>query len=510
MIIHDFILLSQFLGYLMLIRADSRLNLNSVYFSSFIMKVVLINLSQSEKYDNWEETSGVWPPLGLMYIASTLEKAGHEVTLIDANAMRLNKQEITHRIVRIKPELVGISAMTPLVYDAYALSEMIKKEIDVKILLGGAHPTSMPDETIKNEFVDFIALGESEEIIVNLVKAIEAKKSFKDINGIYWKDETGKITKNKRCAYIEDLDNLPFPAWNLVKMKKYKTRSYADNGKPWFSILSSRGCPSLCNFCNAWMMMGRKPRARSPENVVEELRELKKRYGVGNFCFVDSTLTIDKERVHKICDLMIAEKLDMNWQCETRVTVVDEPLLRKMYQAGCRYIDFGIESGDPQILKNIKKGITPAQALKAVRLAQKVGLHVLCSFIIGHSGETRETAMRTINFAKKLNPEMAFFFSLTPFPGTEVWDEFANRNNIISYDWSQYSIGYGGNPPVVETDSLSKEDIAELVSLAHRKYYFRIGYFLRNIRFITNFRMMRRMFGSFLQVVKISFLKKKH
>lgn len=470
------------------------------------MKVVLIHPSAEELYGKWEDSVGVWPPLGIAYIASFLEKHGHKVKIIDSNAEHKNIPVIVKEAEEFKPDVVGITSVTVLIIPSFRLAKAIKDVMNVPIVFGGPHPSNVSLDTIRNESVDFIVRGEGERTMLELIKCIERGAGYEDVKGLTFKKD-GKIVENPPREFIENLDELPWPAYHLLPISRYKTRSYSDNGKQWVSMCGSRGCPSLCNFCAAPVLHGRKARMRSPQDIVSEMKHLRDKYGVGNITFVDSTLNISKDKTLKLCDFMIKEKVGVEWQCEARVSSADEESLKRMYEAGCRLVAFGIESGDQHILKIMKKGITLEQAERAVKAAKKSGLMILTSFIFGHFGETCQTAERTIRFAIKLNANVSFFFILTPFPGTEVYDELA-RGGRLTHDWSQYSIGYSRRTPCVETEELKRDDLEGFVKRAHIKFFFRPGYIINHIRYLNNWKRIKREFKSFIQVLNMTFVKK--
>ncbi len=467
------------------------------------MKVALIHPSAEELYGKWEDSVGVWPPLGIAYLASFLEKNGHTVSIIDANAEHKSIDAVVEELRSFKPNLVGITSVTVLILQAFKLAKAVKKAMDVPVVLGGPHPTTIPEDTILRDEVDFVVRGEGERTLIELIGCIEAGKGYEEVKGLVFKRE-GKAVYNPPREFIDDLDSLPWPAYHLLPVSRYKTRSYSDNGKPWVSMCGSRGCPSMCNFCAATVMHGRKVRFRSPSDILAEMEHLRDKYGIGNITFIDSTMNISREKITQLCDLIIKNKLGVEWQCEARVSSADEDTLKLMHKAGCRLIAFGIESGDQGILKTIKKGITLEQAERAVRAAKKSGIMILTSFIFGHSGETRETAKRTIDFAVKLNANISFFFILTPFPGTEVFEELGKRGETVT-DWSRYSIGYSKRTPCLETEELKREDLEELVNKAHRKFYFRLGYIMNHLSHLNNWRRVKREFKSFVQVAKLVF-----
>lgn len=465
------------------------------------MRVILIHPSAIELYGKWEDSVGVWPPLGIAYIAAFLEKYSHTVKIIDANAEHKDIPSVIKEIIEFKPDIIGITSVTVLIMPAFKLAKAIKSVMKIPVVLGGPHPTTVPLDTIQNEDVDFVVRGEGEHTMLELLRRLEKDEGFEGVGGLTFKKE-GKVVENPRRELIEDLDTLPRPAFHLLPIERYKTRSYSDNGRPWVSMCGSRGCPSLCNFCAAPVIHGRRPRFRSQQNIVEEMKYLRDKYGVGNITFVDSTLNINKEKTIKLCQLIIKEKVNMEWQCEARVSSADEESLKYMYKSGCRLVAFGIESGDEKILKIIKKGITIEQAERAVKAAKKAGLMILTSFIFGHFGETRQTAGKTIDFAIKLNANISFFFILTPFPGTEVYEELTRQGKII-HDWTQYSIGYSKRTPCVETEELKRADLEEFVNIAHKRFFFRPAYIINHFKHLNNWRRVKREFNSFIQVMKL-------
>lgn len=473
------------------------------------MKILLINPNTSDLYGKWQDTSGIWPPLGIAYPAAMLRKIGnHDVKIIDANAENLDFDTILKRVTEFKPGLVGISSVTTLITASLHLANLIKKELDVPIVFGGTHVTAASVDTMKNDCVDFVMRGEAEHTIVELVDALEKGITFENIKGLTYRKD-GKVYENPSREFIENLDEIPWPAYDLLPMDKYKTRSYTDNGRNWFSIAGTRGCASLCNFCSAPIQLGRKARFRSPKDVVDEMEYLRDNYGVGNFTFVDSTMTVSKRRTMELAQMMIDRNLNVEWQCETRVTSADEEMFALMYKAGCKHVAFGIESGDERVLKIIKKGITIDLCFKAVKAAKKVGMITLSSWIFGHTGETKESAMNTIKLAVKLNTDIAFFFIMVPFPGTEVYDKVEEFGGEKVDDWSQYSIGYNKKLPCIESPELTREDLENFVSMAHRKFYFRFGYLLNHLKHLNNWTRVKREFRSLQQVLSVALQKPK-
>jgi radical SAM superfamily enzyme YgiQ (UPF0313 family) len=461
------------------------------------MKILLINPSQ-----HVELFPDVYLPLGIMYVASSLRNAGHHVKIID-----LQFDSITNLINELKlfsPDVVGITCTTP----TFPLAEQIAKTIkeinkNIYVVLGGIHATSNPVETLKSEFIDFVVIGEGEETTVDLLDALQYNKNLKNVKGIGFK-ENGKIIINPPRPPIENLDELPLPAYDLVDMEQYKKYRNA------IMIFTSRGCPFNCIFCASHLIFGKKVRRRSIENVIEELKLLKNKYGITHIAFYDDTFTLDKKYVIELCKRMIEEKLDFKWWCNTRVNTVDEELLRRMKKAGCVEISYGFESGTQRVLDFMKKGITIEQSRKAAEITRKVGIDMHGFFIINFPTERKEEMIKTIKFAREL-PLKWFRVSLaTPYPGTELF-EICIKNNLLSeeqlQDWSRYNYlkeFYIPNPNVSEKEIkklLRNADIMLIlkrtwVENALKKILMRIMkgdfyIFIRGLRYIRNILSIR-------------------
>lgn len=462
------------------------------------MKIVLINPLYKNLYGEMQSTLGLFPPLGLAYIASALQKEGHSVRLIDMEAEGLNDESLFSEILKFSADLIGIYSSTPIIFYALNLAKECKNRFNVSIVMGGPHPSSFPEDTIKNEFVDFIVKGEGELTMPDLARAIERKLSLEDVRGISFK-RNGEIINNVDQEYIHNLNDLPFPSHNLLLMERYSPYSYLDRGGKWFTMLTTRGCPFRCIFCNSGSIFGKQYRVRNPESIVEEVKFLNKNYGIKNILFVDDTFTLSKESTFEFCRLLREKNLNISWSCETRVHLVDLELLKEMKRAGCFGIAFGIESGNQKMLNNLKKGITLEQSEYAVKAAKRAGIEVRTFWVFGAPNETRDTVLESIKFAKKLNPDIAHFNVMTPYPDTEIY-RMAVAEGLFDPDWSKYfSIGEN---PVYETKDLSKDDLARLLKKAHREFYFRPSYILRALSRVRNPRHFFRLLKSGFELLK--------
>jgi len=401
------------------------------------------------------------PPLGLAYIAAVLEKAKHQVKIIDMNLEELTEDDI------LKHDVIGISFLTPFYSSVKKVVSRIKSLDKNKIIIvGGSHPTVMPAEVLKNNDIDVVIVGEGEETIIKIIDAIEKKKDFKKILGISYKNNN-KIIHNPIRPLIKDLDKLPLPARHLLKMDRYV--NLIDNEKA-TTLISSRGCPFNCVYCaQIWR---RTWRPRSPENIIKEMEQVIKEYGIRNFYFYDDLVTLDKKRVIDICKLIINKGLKIKWICTARVDTVDREMLGWMKKSGCISVHYGVETGDPEILKKIKKNITLDQAKNAFKWTKEVGIHSKAYFMMGFPWETRKHIMNTINFSLKLDTDERQYLILIPLPGTEIWD-YAVEKGIIdenNIDWEEYRIvTLDFKEKVFFTEKLSEKEVIGLRKLAYRK-----------------------------------------
>ncbi len=432
-----------------------------------MFRVTLINPPQNTRYSQ--------PPIGLALIAAILEKAGYSVTLLDANVLQLKPENIADMVT--ESDVVGITAMTPTIGTALSISRNLKQKIpNLKIIMGGPHPTLLPEETLSSSpDVDILVRGEGDVSVLNLLKAMENKKDLKKVAGISYR-LNDKILHTANNESAIDMDSLPYPAYHLLPWKKYKPHPPHGIAVPFGAMVTSRGCPYHCSYCSK-PVFGSIFRAQSPERVVEEMAYLQKRFGIREIAFYDDSFTIDKKRVHAIAHKIIEKKLKMAWTCETRVNLVDKELLAHMRQAGCYAIAYGIESASPEIIKVIQKDTTIKQVEVAVRASHDVSLQVVGYFMIGSPGETPQTIQDTINFAKELKLDFAQFSITTPFPATELYDIY-KQNNPEQIPWGKFVYAGTDNPasPVFESDKLTRQDIGKWVSRAYREFYLRPSY----------------------------------
>jgi len=413
--------------------------------------------------------------LGLAYLGAVAEKEGHQVTVIDCQGEKLTYDTFRQRIKQVPSDVVGVTSTTLLYNSAKTIMEIAREEQPNAItMIGGSH-VSFWDENALNESpaIDIIVRREGELTFLELLQRIEAKKNFEGVLGTTFRGSDGKIIRNEDRPFLHDLDSLPSPAYHLLPLN-----SYHRMGKTIFPIVTSRGCVQWCDFCSTVRMFGRGYRVRSPKKVVDDMEMLHNKYGQSQFTFYDDAFTVNRQHTLEMCADIKARKLDVTWDCETRVDAVDKELLEKMHDAGCITIWFGVESGSERILDQMHKKIKPEGVRAAFKMAQKAGMMTIASAVIGFPGETEETAWETINFINSLNPDDIGFYVATPYPGTPMYEQVVKNGWLRITDFNKYDTA----TPTFETPELSMEKIREIKYKAHQKFYLRPSYVFKMMR----------------------------
>ncbi|MEM3641973.1 MAG: radical SAM protein [Candidatus Bathyarchaeia archaeon] len=431
------------------------------------MKVTLVN----PPYPQEAHQHSPFIPLSLGYLGAVCEKNGYEVNVIDCQGEKLSLEDFRRRLEKIDADVVGITSAT-LTYKSALKIAKISKEVLPRCItvLGGCHATFW-DVNALNEcpHLDVIVRKEGEITFLDLLSKLKNKENLDEVQGVTFR-KGDRIIRNEDRPYIENLDDLPFPAHHLLNLN-----SYIKVGKLIIPVMTSRGCVYWCDFCTAVRMFGRKYRMRSPKNVVDELEFLYNKYGADQFTFYDDAFTVDPRRVEDICEEILRRKLQIQWDCEKRVDMVNKPLLEKMKKAGCIAVWFGVESGSQMIIDQMHKKFKIDQTRNAFKLAHEVGLMTVASVILGFPGETEETAWETINFVKSLNPVDVGFYIATPYPGTPLYETVKEKGWLKTEDFDKYDTA----TPVFETPYLSMEKLKEIRFKAHQQFYLRPGYMLK-------------------------------
>ncbi|HEY0195941.1 MAG TPA: radical SAM protein [Methanobacterium sp.] len=433
------------------------------------------------------------PPMNLMYLASSLEKESFSVRILDDDFLQMGYEKVSEIAGKLNPQLVGVTATTSTIKSALKYVELVKNILPHSLtVIGGPHTTFMPSETLKSsENLDLVVMGEGEETMVDLANhSTESGQDLDLVKGIVYRElKSGNLKITQKRPLINDLDSLPFPARHLVPFDSYGAPQENTGG-----IITSRGCVYNCNYCSSSLIMGKKFRSRSPDNVVDEIEELIDQHHIRDIGFMDDTFMLNKRRANDIADEIKARDLDLSFVASSRVDRVDQNLLQNLKSAGMKTIYYGVESGSQRILDLMKKGITLKQAEDAVKSAKNVDLEVLTSFILGYPGETEEDMNNTIDFSTKLDSDYCQYSILTPFPGTPVYNELKEKNLIDNDGWDEYTV----LKPVLKYDEmgLNKNMVERKLAIAYLKYYARPKYLLNH----------RHMFKVMLKTIIRSFI----
>lgn len=409
--------------------------------------------------------TAVWSPISLALCAAVLEKDKFKVKLSDCIVEKINNQSLIRKIKSFKPNFIVVNTSTPSIESDLTICDLIKQNNPkIKIAVIGIHVTALPKESLKmSAGLDFVIRNEPEYTVLELAQKIRLNKSFDKVLGITWK-KGKKIQNNPDRHWIQNLDELPFPAWHLIDKNNY---IMPFTNKPFFLVATGRGCPYRCTYCADHTYYGRILRLRSPKNIVDELEYSQKVYGVSDFLFWTESFTINQIFATSVCDEIIARNLKVRWVCNSRVDDVNLNLLKKFKKAGCTMIGFGIESGNQAIIDNIKKGITLRQSKQAVNWSHKAGLEVTGHSIIGLPGETKRTAHQTVKFAKELKLDFVQFYCAVPFPGSELYTQAKECGWITESDWTQYEQNFS----ILNYPNLSAKQIMTLRQEAYKSFY---------------------------------------
>ena len=419
------------------------------------VKVALVNPPLTKGFFRHQ----LYLPIGLAYLAAVLEEKGHQVKIIDCQALTIDHEKLKSEISSFKPNIVGITSIAPLVRSALLSAAAAKEAVpDVAVVLGGPHATFMDEQIIAEEkAVDIVVRGEGEQTLVELAQNLSDPRELRNVKGITYRSSM-QLVRTENRPFIQDLDKLPLPAYHHFSLEKYRLF-----GRRMLPVITSRGCPFQCAFCVASRMFGKSYRMRSPESVVDELEWLKNIHGAEAFTFYDDTLTFDKKRLFEICEGIKKRKINIPWDCQTRVDQVSREILAEMRGAGCQQVFFGVESGCQRVLDAVNKKTSIEQNEKAIKLAKQAGLFVTISLMIGYPGETLETLKQTVDLVQRAKPDDAYICVATPYPGTELRVLVEKNGWKMSSDWDLYDT----MTPVFENPELPSEEIKKI----RREFY---------------------------------------
>jgi radical SAM superfamily enzyme YgiQ (UPF0313 family) len=419
------------------------------------LKITLVNPGFGQSF--------LLPPLGLAYIAAVLRKSGYSVNVIDTNFHK-DIEDVTVLLKKSMPDVVGITCMTPTVTNSLKIASLAKKISNSTVFFGGPHPTILPATILRHDSVDYVIMGEGELTVVELLDVIENNKNVETVQGVIYKSNDS-IKKTDSRPPIQDLDSLPFPARDLLP-KEYFRSGFTN-------MIAGRGCMYNCSFCQPTLriIFGSKLRMRSPQNIVDEMEELKEKMKIKLLKFDDDTLTLNKKWVFSLCDEIIKRKVGLKWECNSRVNTIDKEKLLAMKKAGCTKISFGVESGSQMILNRLNKGITVQQSIEAFKICKEVNMRTHAYLMIGSPGETISTINETIKLINTIDPDEMAVAITNPLPMTHLWNDVYKNviTDIGSEDWSKYD--YSQNSILSSVCDLTADMIRDFQLKISRKFW---------------------------------------
>ena len=449
-------------------------------------------------YAGSDTATPIYPPLGLAYLAAVAREAGYPVKIVEANAHNLTHYQIKKEIEDFQPDFVALSASSSLINEAEKLANLCPEK--TKVILGGIHATSVPDDVLTNHpRINLVVRREGEETIVELLEG----KPYKDIKGLSYRDKNNNNIHNEDSKFLEDLDSLPFPARDLLPMHKYF--SFEARRSPIDYIVSGRGCPYRCTFCADFITSGRKLRARSAQSIVAEIEHLVKEYDVKEIDFQDDNFTFYADRVFEFCDLMIKTGLNKKiiWKVANgvRCDKLTLPMLKQMKKAGCYMLSLGIESGNQEILNKMRKAEKLEDIRNAAKWCVQAGIESRGLFMFGNIGENRKTMQDTIEFAKTLPLDTATFHVCIPLPGTEHHELIKKEGKFLDVGWeglTAYSDGafvHGDVTPKLMSTMQKK---------AYKQFYIRPSFVLKRFLRIRSMDDVKLIAKGGLEVLKFA------
>lgn len=463
------------------------------------MKVVIINPPNIRNFQANRDLMGGFgcasmkniiinpPPLNSVYIASILKK-DNEVCCIDCAALDLNKKQLISSINKFKPDIAIVTVGSATYDNDLDIISEIKNKFNIICIIIGPQGAASPEYALKNSAVDIVIRGEPELTVKELVRKLNNNQDYRKIEGISYKTKD-KIINNKERKLITNLDILPYLAWDLLPINKYSYQNPKD--KPHLAILSSRGCPFNCIYCPYPVSQGTKLRLRKPGEVVNEVKYLINKFKVKSIMFRDPCFTANKKHVYSICKLIIDNKIKIKWWCETATGTVDDKLLKIMFRAGCRGINFGVESGNINLISQYaKKTGAIGKIISAFKSCKRYGIETTAFFILGLPGETKKTIKETVNLAIKLEPDYVDFHCAAPYPGTKLYSTLKEKGKIKK----KYFKNLTGHTAFSSTDNITKEELRIYINICYKKFYRRPSRILYELR-KRPFRFIQRAYG---------------
>ena len=481
------------------------------------MKILFIQptLTMGSRYGDLEQAGGIEPPFGICYLAAILRQNHFEISIIDAQALGIGIDETVEQVLDFNPDIVGITATTPAIFVANHLSKKIKEKLpNIIIIIGGCHISALPEETMQQcPFFDIGVIGEAEKSIVPLVKTIQEalfqknqtsiSQKLKHLKGIIFRNENGLLIKTDPCPRVTDLDDIPFPAFDLLPClsEHYRVPTQSVDRYPAISLITSRGCVGRCTFCDL-TITGRRPRAHSAEYTFELIRWVSSQFGIKSIMFEDDNFLMFHRRLRSLGEYFKTERLNVSWSCTARVDLVNQEILTLAKSLNCWQILYGLETGSQKILDFYKKNISIHRIRKTIHDTHRAKLRSKAFLMMGNPLETEETLNETIRLITSipLNDISITFF--TPYPGSPIYNTDLDEYGRFERNWSRMS----SFDIVFIPNGLTKEDLIRYQKKAYRAFYLRVPVFYDYLNRIKNKRQLKELLASGLSLARYALL----
>jgi len=453
--------------------------------------VLLINPPWITRDQNvWHGIKASMPPLSLLSLAAVLEQDGIEVQILDIHVEKLTEVEVKNRILDISPSVIGITMMTSLAVTGHRVAQIARDAVpSATIVVGGVHPDAVPIETLRNSAIDYVVHGDGE---YTLREICQRTIPIENISGISYR-KSGKVIRTPDRSLEKDLGALPPYAYHLIDFDRYYPAIGAYKRLPAINMLMTRGCPGKCIFCNS---AETTLRCRPADQVVDEIVKLRDTYGIREIQFYDDTFTVLKRNVFEFCRLMKERNVGVTFSCFARADCFSEQMAIALKEAGCHQVMFGVESASRKMLKVLRKDINLDRTKTAIAIAKSVGIEVRAAFLFGTPGETTKTIQETLDYAIGLDPDLAIFNIITPYPGTQLY-AWAEKNDLLqTKDWWDYELGQ----PIIDIPTITHEELSAGYLWAFKKFYNRPKVYLRRLRTIRSLAQLRDTVEAFLQI----------
>jgi radical SAM superfamily enzyme YgiQ (UPF0313 family) len=446
-------------------------------------------------------------PLSLAYLAAVLEREGYQVRVVDYQIERSSPEQILRQF---RPDVVGITSYSKEFPHAKVLIRAVKQyRDDLPVILGGPHINAYKEKIFaQTDLADYLVLHEGEQTATKLVQCLARGAEPSKVKGIICRDDEGKVATSGPREFIKDLDSLPFMALEHFQVDKYYPPAGTFRRLPSVTMITSRGCPFPCIFCNT-DLFGKGIRLRSAVNVLNEIEEIVKRYDVREINFCDETLTVNRDRMIAICEGILERNLNIGWKCSTRVDYVDFELLKLMKRSGCFYIGYGVESGVQETLDRLQKGITLAQIRRAFTNTRKAGITSMAYFMMNIPGETEQDIEQTIRFSREIQPDFLNFELVKPYAGTRLREIIEKSPDIrINRElWAQWENYSAGNHLFYVQPGVSERYLRDAYRRAVRDFYISPTFILKAVKQVRSLKQLASYFKYFTQIRKIKLVK---